>query len=234
MKFNDSELNSMEYKKALIYDKRSFSQYYFSLLKMYHLVFFSFYYHKDDYNPQIIKIFLFFFFFSIHLTTNALFFDDSTMHKIYIDKGKYNLIYQLPYIFYSSLISNLISSLILYLSLSEKDIRKLKNERKNQNLDYKINRTLKIIKIKFILFFIFSFVILFIFACYTICFCDVYNNTQIHLIKDSVISFILSLIYPFATYLIPSVLRFIALRDKGTNKSFIYFLSQLMEDILNI
>ena len=234
LKFNDSELNSMKYKKALVYDKRSFSQYYFSLLKMYHLVFFSFYYHKDDYNPQIIKIFLFFFFFSIHLTTNALFFDDSTMHKIYIDKGKYNLIYQLPYIFYSSLISNLISSLILYLSLSEKDIRKLKNERKNQNLDYKINRTLKIIKIKFILFFIFSFVILFIFACYTICFCDVYNNTQIHLIKDSVISFILSLIYPFATYLIPSVLRFIALRDKGTNKSFIYFLSQLMEDIINI
>ena len=80
-KFNDIELNSMKYKKALEYDKRSFSQYYFSLLKMYHLIFFSFYYKKEEHNPQIIKIFLFFFFFSVHLTTNALFFDDSTMHK---------------------------------------------------------------------------------------------------------------------------------------------------------
>jgi len=29
---------------------------------------------------------------TIHLTTNALFFDDSTMHKIYIDEGNYNLL----------------------------------------------------------------------------------------------------------------------------------------------
>ena len=233
-KYNDSELNSLKYKKALLYDKRSFSQIYFSLLKMYHLVFFSFYFQKDEYNSQIIKIFLFFFFFSIHLTTNTLFFDDSTMHKIYIDKGKYNFIYQIPQIFYSSLISNLINSLILYLSLSEKDIIKLKNKQSNKNIDYKIKRTFKIIKIKFALFFIVSFLILLIFACYTICFCYVYNNTKIHLIKDSAISFILTLVYPFGTYLIPIMFRFIALRDKSKDKSFIYYISQLLEDILNI
>ena len=54
LNFSDIELNSMKYKKALIYDKRTFMQYYSSLLKKNHLVFFSFYCQKD-YNPQIIK-----------------------------------------------------------------------------------------------------------------------------------------------------------------------------------
>ena len=231
LKFNDSELNSLEYNKALEYDKRTFFQYYFSLLKIHHLIFFSFYYDKEDYNPQIIKIFLFFFFFSANFTTNALFFDDSTMHKIYKDEGKFNLIYQIPQIFYSSLISNLIDSLIMYLSLSEKEIIKFKNERNNQNLDDKINKTVKMLKIKFALFFIVSFILLSIFACYIVCFCGVYENTQIHLIKDTVISFILSLIYPLGTYLIPSLFRIVALRAEQKNKTYIYKFSQFIEDL---
>ena len=230
LKFNENELNSMKYEKALIYDKRTFFQYYFSLLKKNHLVFFSFYFQKD-YNPQIIKIFLFFFFFSVHFTTNALFFDDSTMHKIYKDDGKFNFLYQIPQIFYSSLISNLVNSLILYLSLSEKEIIDLKSERNNKNIDNKVNKTYKILKIKFILFFIISFTILFIFACYIICFCGVYSNTQIHLIKDTVYSFVLSLIYPFGTYLIPCLFRIIALQAKNKDKNYIYSFSQFIEDI---
>ena len=97
---NDSELNSLEYQKALVQDKRTFIQYYISLLKINHLLIFSFYCNNKDYNSQIIKMFLFFFFFSIDFTTNALFFNDDTMHKIYIDEGKFNLIYQIPQIIY--------------------------------------------------------------------------------------------------------------------------------------
>ena len=58
----------------------------------------------DDYNSPIIKIFLFFFSFSSDFTINALFFNDDTMHKIYQDKGKYNLLFQIPQILYSTLI----------------------------------------------------------------------------------------------------------------------------------
>ena len=61
-KFNDNELNSLEYEKALLYDKRTYIQYYLSLLRTNHLFIFSFYSNNNDYNPQIIKIFLFFFF----------------------------------------------------------------------------------------------------------------------------------------------------------------------------
>jgi len=85
----ESELNSLSYKEALKKDKRTYCQYYFSLLKKKQIILFSFYPNKD-YNSQIIKSFLFFFYYSSDLTINALFFTDDTMHKIYQDKGKFN------------------------------------------------------------------------------------------------------------------------------------------------
>ena len=41
-KYNDMELNSLIYKDAIIYDKRTYFQYYCSLLKQKHLIFFTF------------------------------------------------------------------------------------------------------------------------------------------------------------------------------------------------
>ena len=67
------------------------------------------------------------------MVINALFFNDSTMHKIYIDEGNYNFIYQIPQIIYSSLISNIISILIKFLALTEKNILELKKEKKLSN-----------------------------------------------------------------------------------------------------
>ena len=77
----DFEINSFEFEDTLKLDKRSYFQYYFSLLKYNHPLMFSFCSY-NDYNSRIIKIFLFFFSFSSDLTINALFFNDDTMHKI--------------------------------------------------------------------------------------------------------------------------------------------------------
>ena len=63
MKKNDNELNELSYKDALIYDKRTYIQYYLSLLRTKHLLIFSFYINNKDYNSQIIKMFLLFFIF---------------------------------------------------------------------------------------------------------------------------------------------------------------------------
>ena len=89
---NDYELNSLPYEEALKIDQRRYYQYYFSLLKMKHLIIFTFY-TKTDYNSRLIKITLFLFFFALYFTVNALFFTNSTIHKIYIDKENINLIY---------------------------------------------------------------------------------------------------------------------------------------------
>ena len=122
LKYTDTELNSLDYKHALIKDQRTYIQYYISLLKKNQIIIFSFYCNEKDYNPQMIKIFLFFFFYNVNFVVNALFFNDSTMHKIFIDEGDYNFIYQLPNIIYSAIFSGVINSIIKFLSLPEKNI----------------------------------------------------------------------------------------------------------------
>ena len=51
------------------------------------------------------------------------------MHKIYIDNGEFNIIYQLPQIFYSSIFPSVINMILKHLSLSEKSIIEIKQEK---------------------------------------------------------------------------------------------------------
>ena len=224
--YNDYELNSLNYDKAYEIDKRSYIQYYFSLLRTKHLLIFTFYTYTD-YNSRIIKICLFLFSFALYYTVNALFFNDETMHKIYVDNGNFNILFQLPQIFYSLIISSIINVIIKYLSLSEKDIIDLKNEK--MNIQTKKVETLKCLKIKFILFFIFNFLFLFFFWYYLSCFCAVYINTQIHLITDTLISFGLALMYPLGIYLMPGIFRLAALSSKSKEGKCLYILSKIIQ-----
>ena len=223
-KYNDYELNNLSYNDALKYDKRSYTQYYFSLLKLKHIIIFTFY-TKSDYNSRIIKIILFIFSFALYFTVNALFFNDSTMHKIYEDEGNFNFIYQIPQILYSTIITSLINTVVKFLSLTEKNIIDLKNEK--NNLIEKKSRLIKYLLIKFIIFFIFIFSFLILFWYYLSCFCAVYHNTQIHLLKDTLISFCLSLIYLFGLNLLPGIFRIPSIKYK--NKKYIYTLSTIIQ-----
>ena len=231
MKFTDNELNSLSYEEALIYDNRTYFQYYISLLKENHLLIFSFYINNQDYNSQIIKMFLFFFFFAVNFAINALFFNDDTMHKIYIEEGKFNFIYQIPIVLYSSLITEPINAIIKYLALSENIILEIKNIKQFINFKKKLKDVNNKIKIKFILFFIISFLLLIVFMFYISCFCGVYVNTQIHLIKDTIISFLLSLVYPFGIFLIPGIFRISSLRTKDKNDQCLYKFSNFIESL---
>ena len=94
--FTDYELNSFNYNKAWIYDKRKYFDYYLSLIKHKHIIIFCFFV-NNDYNSKIIKICLFCFSFDLYITVNALFFNDDTIHEIYEDPGIYDFIFHLPY-----------------------------------------------------------------------------------------------------------------------------------------
>ena len=225
--YKDYELNSLDFEKALKKDKRNFLQYYISSIKINNLLLFSFLPVKD-YNSMIIKIFLFFFYFALNLTVNALFFNDDTMHKIYIDGGKFDLIYQIPQIIYSSLISGVINILIKYLSLSQDNIMDFKHTRGKKNLG-KNHKTLLInLKIKFILFFIVTTLFLTFFWYYISCFCGIYRNTQFHLMKDSTIGFAMSLFDPFWQCLFIGLIRIYALKNK---KEYLYKFSLVFENL---
>ena len=226
--YKDFELNLLDYQEAKELDKRTYVKYYLALLKINHLFIFSFFSYRD-YNALIIKIFLFFFFFTVYFTVNTLFFNDDTMHKIYVDEGNFNLIYQIPQIIYSSLISAVINLAIKFLALSQKNIVKIKQEKKIEDIDNKYHKLLATLKTKFISFFIVTFLLLLFFCYYITCFCGIYENTQIHLIKDTIISFTTSLIYPFIICLIPGIFRIISLRAEKGNHELLYKVSKLLQ-----
>ena len=74
---------------------------------------------------------------------------------------------------------------------------------------------MKCLKIKFCFFYIMSIILLFFFWFYLSCFCVVYKNTQMHLIKDTLISFGMSLLYPLGLFLIPGIFRIPALKNRN-------------------
>ena len=89
----------------------------------------------------------------------------------------------------------------------------------------------KKLKIMFLLFFIIDTIFLLFFWYYISMFCAIYKNTQIHLIKDTLISFAVSLLYPFGIYLLPGLLRIHSLMDKQNKREYLFKISKLAQMI---
>ena len=228
---NDEELNNLEYENALIMDKRTFFQYYLSLLKKKHLIIFTFY-PSNDYNLMPVKIALFLLSFSLFFTINGFFFSDSTMNKIYEDKGIYNFLFQIPQILYSTIVSAIINVILKQLSLSEKQILTIKSQINYKDAKEKSESIKKCLKIKMIIFSLISFLFMLFFWYFISAFCSVYKNTQIILIKDTLISFSLSMIYPFGIILIPCLFRIPALKTQKHDKKCLYKTSKIIAFII--
>jgi hypothetical protein len=217
----------MDYKYAIELDKRDFLAYYFSLLKLKHLIIFTFFI-SEDYNVYIMKISLFLCSLALYLITETIFFNDENMHEIYTYKGKYNFIYQLPFILYTTIISVFFNKILKLLSLPQRSILKLKQLDQISIMTKQMFLYLKIFKLKLVLFNIIGFIILVFGWYYLTMFCAVYTNTQIYLLKDTFSSFGLSLVYPFGINLIPGFFRIYALRDPKKNRKCLYKFSKLV------
>ena len=230
MAYNDEELNQLPYNLALKNDNRTYCQFYCSLIKTRHNLIFSFCYSKD-YNSRIIKIDAFFISFILDFTVNVLFFDDDTMHKIYEDKGKFDFLYQLPKILYTTVITFVLDTPLKSLALSDNYISDFKNNKSDKNLNKRYAELYKKLKIILLLFFLISSIFLLAFWYYISMFCAIYRNTQIHLIKDTLISFGTAFLYPFGLYLLPGIFRIPALSNKRNKRVCLYNMSKLFQMI---
>ena len=212
--YNDYEINIISYEIALEYDKRTFFQYYISLIKVNYILIFTFKRSKD-YNSYEIKICLFFFLFALYMFTNTMFFNDHMLHKIYEDRGKFNFIYVLPRMIYSVIICSIINIILKILVLSQNNILEIKNVKNKDKLSNKIINVVKCLRIKFFLYFLFSTIFLILSWFYLATFCIVYKNTQLYLLKVILISYSISLLYPFIIYLVPVIFRISGLKTTG-------------------
>ena len=224
---DDYELNELEYLPAIELDKRPFSQIYWSTLKRNHIILLTFF-SCNDYNIYYIKFARFLFLISTDMALNVFFFTDDSMHKIYLNYGKYDFIQSIPQAIYTTALSQLIEVFLSYLSMTDKHIYQIKHVKDEKIKKIIIFQNLKCIKLKLIGFFVFTFVF-FAFYWYLISsFCAVYENTQVIFIKDSISTFFTESVYPFILYLIPSSLRILALKDVNKKRTFIYKLSEII------
>ena len=203
-KFSEKQMNNFTFEEAIKYDKRDFIDYYSDKLKLEQTFIFTFF--TTDHNNKHLKIILFVFYISMFISFNALFFSDSNISHINQKSGKYDFIYFLPKSIASSLFCAIINALLKLLALNEK--RRLKN------LDEYI-KFQRIKKIKLVFFFSFQLIFFSAFWYFTSAFCIVYHNTQKHLIKDSLVSFLISMILPFFLVVISGMFRIIGIKRKN-------------------
>ena len=147
------------------YDKRTYCQYYASLIKTQHNLICALF-NNNDYNYRIIKIDLFFVEFAIEYTVNGLFYNDDTMHEIYESKGQFDFETQIPIIIYSSLISMILNAPLNFLVLSNDAILSFKHDNTKNNMKRKAESLKNMLTIKFNLYSIISFLLLAFFLYY--------------------------------------------------------------------
>ena len=162
----------------------------------------------------------------------AFFFSDESMHKVFEDNGDFNFLYQIPQILYSTIVSTIINMILKFLSLSEKNILDLKKERSIKAIDERLVIMKRYIRIKLVIYFVIGFLFKLFFWYFISTFCAVYPNTQLILIKNTLISFGLSMVYSLGYVLLSGLFRIPALRAKNKDKESLYKLSKLILMIL--
>ena len=222
--YNDFELNHLLYVDALDIDHRSYIDYYLSLIKTKHPIIMIF---TKDYNTKIIKINLIFVSFSLQYLFNGLFFNESTIHQIYVDKGAYNISYLMKYIIISFIISHILTIVVKKFSLSEKNICNIKKHNNAINAFKASDEEKKSLTIKYICFYAIFIGLFAFFWYYLSSFGAVYQNSQIHLIKNVLITFGISLIYPFIYNFLPGICRINSLKNRQNEG--LYKISEIMQ-----
>ena len=150
------------------------------------------------------------------------------MHRIYINKGLFDFENQIPIAIYSSLITKILNFPISLLGLSNDKIIDFKQNQISQGIKKRGNELILCLKIKFACYFIIGLIFLLFFWYYISMFGIIYKNTQYHLLKDSLISFIISLLSPFAIYLLPGLFRIPSLSNLNKNKEYMYKFSKIL------
>ena len=223
--FIDEELNSLEYQYAIKIDKRSFCKVYFSFLKKQNIFIFCLSYCCNDYNLSIMKISLLLFQISLFIIINAFFFTDNTLNYIYEKKNKFDLSFMIKQLGLAFIICYGINIIFKILVRSDSRIIEIKLANKNL-LD-----GIKCLKYKFIIYYILSLMIIFFGWFYISCFCAVFYNTQIILLKCALYSLASTFVYPFFICLISSSIRICSLKDEKMDKRCLYGFSKILSYI---
>ena len=205
------ELNNLDFYDACELDERTWCKTYWSVLMREHSALITFL-AWNDYNLFYIKIQRFFILFCVDMTMNGLFFVHESMHKKYTQGEDFTFVQKLPQLLFTLIVSHLLEVILCFLSLTDTHVYEIKSLPIKEKRDgQKIMDILSKIQRKLTSFIIFTFLLFLFFWYFISAFCAVYQNTQVIYLRDSMISFAISLIDPFIIYCFTTLLRCISL-----------------------
>ena len=213
--FDSHELNELSFIEAKMFDKRSFCEYYGFMITISNIIISLFRF--EDFNISYIKLGLIFLLFPINLTFNALFFTSNDIKSVYINKIS-DISIDWKYLgrsFAPSIVSSIILIFFKLLALSHHSIRKIKQEETIEKARKKSECILSCVKFRISLYFIFSLILLILFGIFVGCFCSIFENTQLLLIKNMAFSWALSLLYPFLICIFTSIFRICSIHGRN-------------------
>ena len=225
-------LNCEDYDEAINYEQRSFCRIFFIYLiskeNVLNIIF---------YNPPLelkpMRLCIFIFNFACDFALNALFYLSDNISDKYHYTGAYRELYALINNLAISFASTIVTIILLYffesLTQSSNKIETLFREQENllkndknykvsNNTIYeiknKIEKIIKCLKIKIILFLIFEALFMLFFFYYVTAFCQVYKNTQVSWLLDCISSYAMSLIITLALSYLASVFYKLSIQYK--------------------
>ena len=227
--YNDEELNDMNFEEAFQADKRSFLRMYWSYLLGNNIILNTFL-AKNYLDLRIIKMSFLIYTFEISFFLNAFFYTDEYISDTYHNDGMLDFFSSLPKSIYSVIVTMIGGNLLHMLSSSKNQLMKIIKERNNKQ-DYLnlMNKELKKLRYKLIIYFIclFSFGLFFLY--YASAFCAVYQNSQLFWFYGCLESLAMDFLTPFIVCLIFTAFRFIGISQ---HISFLYTLANILNNIL--
>ena len=205
-------LDNYDYECAIKYERRHFWRVFYICFLSYENILNTFFF-KTPLEVQSLRLILFFFSYICDLALNALFYLNQNISDKYHYQGDnlylFTLINNLTISISSTIFSYVLVKALNFLNNSKDAIENLfryhevimrkdkKYQVKNDNIVkiYEdLNRIYKILKIKIVFYIIIEFLLLLFFFYYITAFCEVYKNTQISWISDSLVSFLMSIL----------------------------------------
>ena len=212
---SNHKLNIYNYDEAIKYEKRTFFRIFFIYLiakdNLLNIIFF---------NPPLelkpLRICVFIFNYACDLALNALFYLSKNISDKYHYKGANILLFSIINNITKSIVSTIICFILLSFchsliqssqniikifrnqeNLLKKDKKYKVDEETKLKIENDIKKILKCLKIKIICFMIIESLFIFFFFYYVTAFCQVYQNTQVSWLLDSLSSYIISFFITF-------------------------------------
>ena len=218
-KYDENELDELEFEDAVIFDKRKFCRIFWFALKQKHILIYTFC-NKDSYKPFAIRLSIVLFSFLFYFIINGFLYNETYISTKLTTEEKTLSDYFNSYverIVYTSLVGGLISFIISVLFNTEKKIEKAMEKRKKKSIvlvKKEMSEIYKCFVISLIFFIIIQFMSFSFFIIYYFCFYYVYPNNVMEWLLSSGIIIGIVQFTSFLTIFLLSFIKYISLKCK--------------------